>query len=114
MTLHTSEAIRYTLIESGLEKTLLEAKDGEEGRLQNAYELVSHATRYDMTENGEGILQLLEDAALMSDQDALEDRKQAVSLMTIHASKGLEFDCVFVLINVFFIFKFNSPLLNEN
>ena len=43
-----------------------------------------------------GIEKLLEESALQSDQDELQERQEAVSLMTIHASKGLEFDAVFV------------------
>ncbi|PIR82873.1 ATP-dependent DNA helicase, partial [Candidatus Kaiserbacteria bacterium CG10_big_fil_rev_8_21_14_0_10_59_10] len=39
---------------------------------------------------------LLEEAALQSDQDELADEREQVSLMTVHASKGLEFDTVFV------------------
>jgi len=44
----------------------------------------------------EGIEKLLEEAALQSDQDEIEDVRSSVSLMTVHAAKGLEFDCVFV------------------
>lgn len=89
-----SDAVRVALKESGLEKAL--AEDEKSERLGNIFELVAHATRYDELPPGEGIAQLLEDAALMSDQDDLEEKKEAVSLMTIHASKGLEFDAVFV------------------
>jgi len=43
-----------------------------------------------------GMEKLLEDAALASDQDELKEDKNAVRLMTVHASKGLEFDYVFI------------------
>jgi DNA helicase-2/ATP-dependent DNA helicase PcrA len=69
--------------------------EGKE-RLENIRELVNFATRYDFEEPQTGIEKLLEEAALQSDQDELEDRQEAVSLMTVHASKGLEFDVVFV------------------
>jgi DNA helicase-2/ATP-dependent DNA helicase PcrA len=82
-------------MESGLEARLNADDEGKE-RLGNVFELVAHATRFDGMEPPEGIAQLLEDAALMGEQDALEKREEAVSLMTIHASKGLEFDAVFV------------------
>ena len=39
---------------------------------------------------------LLTIAALASDQDSLEKNENAVKLMTVHASKGLEFDYVFI------------------
>lgn len=94
-TLPASEAIRFTLKESGLE-ALLGNDEDEKERLGNVFELVAHATRFDSLSAPEGIVHVLEDAALMSDQDALEKREEAVSLMTIHASKGLEFDAVFI------------------
>ena len=52
--------------------------------------------RFDDNASPAGIERLLEEAALQSDQDQLEDANNAVSLMTIHASKGLEFDAVFI------------------
>lgn len=95
-TLPASETVRYTLEESGIEKMLKnEGKEGHE-RLENVRELVNLATRYDDLTPPEGILRLLEEAALESEQDQLDERANAVSLMTVHASKGLEFDAVFV------------------
>jgi DNA helicase-2/ATP-dependent DNA helicase PcrA len=44
----------------------------------------------------EGVEELLEDSALQSDQDEMNEDKKAVRLMTVHASKGLEFDVVFI------------------
>jgi len=94
-TTKASDAVRFAIKAGGLEKSLLESKD-EVDRLQNVFELASHATRYDALPSPEGVERLLEDAALMTDQDELEEKKEAVSLMTVHASKGLEFDAVFV------------------
>lgn len=96
--LHTmcaSDAVRYTLKTSGLEEMLSSSEDDRE-RLNNVFELVAHSARYDTLLAPEGIERLLEDAALMGEQDALEKRQEAVSLMTVHASKGLEFEAVFV------------------
>lgn len=94
-TMRASEAVRFALKTSGLESMLAGNEDDRE-RLNNIFELVAHATRYDALPAPEGIERLLEDAALMGEQDALEKRQEAVSLMTVHASKGLEFDAVFV------------------
>jgi len=44
----------------------------------------------------ESVLNFLTDVALQSDQDEMNDEEKAVRLMTIHASKGLEFDTVFI------------------
>ena len=54
------------------------------------------AIKYDSLPPREGVLRLLDDVALLSDQDSLEGAKTGVRLMTIHASKGLEFDVVFI------------------
>jgi DNA helicase-2/ATP-dependent DNA helicase PcrA len=90
--------VRMVIEKSGIQ-TLLE-KGGEEDqeRLENIKELATLATRYDSLPGKEGIALFLTDAALASDQDEL-DRKQSsngVTLMTVHAAKGLEFDTVFV------------------
>jgi DNA helicase-2/ATP-dependent DNA helicase PcrA len=59
-------------------------------------ELIVLAARYDQLPIGEGLDQFLESAALASDQDELKDDTDAVRLMTVHASKGLEFKTVFI------------------
>jgi len=95
-TLPASEALRYCVEVSGI--GAMHAHDTEEGaeRLGNIHELDNLAVRYDDALPPEGIERLLEEAALESDQDKLTEKLPAVSLMTVHASKGLEFDAVFV------------------
>jgi DNA helicase-2/ATP-dependent DNA helicase PcrA len=101
-TLPVSEALAYTLEESGLAASFEKRGDLGAERLENVRELVNLAARYDDREPPEGAEALLEEATLASEQDALDlparagARADAVSLMTIHASKGLEFDAVFV------------------
>lgn len=94
-TMPASQAVHFALKESGLEALLNTDEEGKE-RLGNVFELVAHATRFDTLPAPDGLALLLEDAALMGEQDALQKREEAVSLMTVHASKGLEFDAVFV------------------
>ena len=91
-----SEAVHFAIEASGIEAML--KKDLEEGteRLGNVQELINLSTKYDDALPPEGIERLLEEAALQSEQDELEKPLDAVSLMTVHASKGLEFDAVFV------------------
>lgn len=91
-----SEAVKFALKESGLEQSLKEGDSEDRERLENCYELVSLATRYDAMEAPLGVEKLLEDAALATDQDELKEDKDAVRLMTVHASKGLEFPYVFI------------------
>jgi DNA helicase-2/ATP-dependent DNA helicase PcrA len=96
-----SETIKFIIVESGMQRAYKEDKvDGEE-RLENLEELVTLGLRYDHFDGDEGLEKLLEDATLMSDQDNLDEgktnpAKNGVKLMTIHASKGLEFGTVFV------------------
>jgi DNA helicase-2/ATP-dependent DNA helicase PcrA len=107
----TSEVIRFIIKESGIEEMLKFGKEADDDRLQNVQELVTLAGKYDtmILEQTEGQLEigtspdftpgmekLLEEAALASDQDKLEKNEPAVKLMTVHASKGLEFDYVFI------------------
>lgn len=92
-----SELVRFVITESGLERMFKEDKLEGPERLENLRELVSLASRYDQaTSYIEGLHQFLENAALQSDQDELKEDANAVRLMTIHASKGLEFPIVFI------------------
>jgi DNA helicase-2/ATP-dependent DNA helicase PcrA len=102
VTLKPSEALKKALVLSEIESGF--KKEEKEERTENLRELVTLATRkYDniTAEDGElsGIEQLLADAALATDQDELESpttNANAVTLMTIHAAKGLEFSYVFI------------------
>lgn len=93
-----SEVVKYILKRSGIADDLKAQGDDGMERLENIMEFASLATKYDDLEKPEGILRMLEDAALASDQDSLDhkEEKTGVKLMTVHASKGLEFDYVFV------------------
>ncbi len=94
-----SNALRELVKISGLEAELKQGGEAELERLENIHELVSLATKYDSYEGLEGAAALLENAALQSDQDALDPKdtsKDGVKLMTVHAAKGLEFAYVFI------------------
>ncbi len=102
--LRASEVIKYVVKKSGIENELLSGGDEDIERLENIKELVTLALKYDNLENGAGVEKLLEDASLASDQDSLMINQEAkvkkdinaVRLMTVHASKGLEFRHVFI------------------
>ena len=93
-----SETIKYILKETGMENGLSLGGEEEQERIENLYELVTLATKYDTFSPEEGIQKLLEDAALASDQDSLmhKNDQSRVRLMTVHAAKGLEFETVFI------------------
>ncbi len=91
-----SDVIKFVIKATGLEAEWKEGGEDGLARLENAYELVNFATRYDERPLETGILELLTEIALQSDQDGMKDEGGAVRLMTVHASKGLEFDTVFI------------------
>ena len=93
--LPASEAVAYAIEASGMQDLYKGSDEGRE-KLENMAELVNFAAKFDNETPLSGIEKLLEEAALQSDQDQLEDAQNAVSLMTVHASKGLEFDVVFI------------------
>ena len=73
----------------------LEEEDTPEAysRIENLRELVNAAM--DSKDRGETLDQFLDHAALVSDADAYDERAQ-ITLMTLHAAKGLEFPLVFL------------------
>jgi len=95
-TKNTAEIIKFTIKRSGLELDLMAQKEEGLERLDNLKELVTLVSKYDHLSGEEGVFALLEEAALVSDQDNLKEDKKGIRLMTVHASKGLEFDTVFV------------------
>ena len=96
MTEKPSEALKHIIKTSGIENMYKTGLEEDTERLENIYELVSLATEYDELGTEEGIEKFLTDSALASDQDSLDGGKTGVKLMTVHSSKGLEFDFVFV------------------
>ncbi|HYC34528.1 MAG TPA: UvrD-helicase domain-containing protein [Candidatus Paceibacterota bacterium] len=91
-----SQIIKDIILHSGIQSAL-SGSDGEDAeRLENIKELVTIAAGYDDMELGKGMEEFLEHVALSSDQDDLKEEKKGVRLMTVHASKGLEFDYVFI------------------
>jgi DNA helicase-2/ATP-dependent DNA helicase PcrA len=80
--------------ESGLEQLLRKTGDEELEELANVNELISSAAEFD-AENSEGTLDdYLAQVSLVSDADHMKGSGGAVTLMTLHAAKGLEFPVV--------------------
>jgi DNA helicase-2/ATP-dependent DNA helicase PcrA len=93
-----SELVQLVLERSGyLAELIAEATDEAEERRRNLQELVNAALQY-QEENEEGDLEgFLASAALASDADDKDLAAERVVLMTLHASKGLEFPVVFLV-----------------
>jgi DNA helicase-2/ATP-dependent DNA helicase PcrA len=100
-----SSLIKFIMKQSGLENQLKNISSEDKARLENLKELVSIAVKYDHLPGTEGLERLLEEAVLVSDQDALRKKdlpagrhgKEGVRLMTVHTAKGLEFKYVFIV-----------------
>jgi len=70
-----------------------EGTEESESRIENIRELLTAAV--ESVERGESLRDFLDHAALVSDQDAYDERAP-ITLMTLHTAKGLEFPVVFI------------------
>lgn len=95
-----SEFVKSAIEKSGIADMLRKGGEEEAERLENVKELATLASRFDSMPGEEGISAFLAESALAGDQDEMDapDKKgkPGVTLMTVHAAKGLEFDTVFV------------------
>jgi len=91
----TAEVLKF-LIDRTKYIQLLETEDSPDAqaRIENLRELVNAAM--DSRDRGESISDFLDHAALVSDVDQFDDSQQ-ITLMTLHAAKGLEFPLVFLV-----------------
>jgi DNA helicase-2/ATP-dependent DNA helicase PcrA len=93
------EIMGHVLAESSYRQVLAESNDeDDQQRLANIEELLTAARQFDERHPGDGGLEaFLEDACLTNETDAWEAANDRVTLMTLHASKGLEFPAVFIV-----------------
>ena len=94
-----AEVIKQVIEETGYARWLRDSPAEAEGeRLANIEELVSAAREFDEQHPGDNPLEtFLEQASLVSDTDDWKPSGGSVSLMTLHAAKGLEFAVVYVV-----------------
>jgi DNA helicase II / ATP-dependent DNA helicase PcrA len=91
---NTAEILKFLIDRTGYIKQLEEEDTPEAySRIENLRELVNAAM--DSRDRGESLDQFLDHAALVSDADAYDEQAQ-ITLMTLHAAKGLEFSLVFL------------------
>lgn len=108
---HWRENGRYTSVaelmdslmtDSGYVDMLRDGTDEGEERFENLQELRSVAAQYNSNEvtldEGQTLLSLfLEEVSLVSDADSVDEEANAVTLLTLHTAKGLEFPVVFMV-----------------
>jgi DNA helicase II / ATP-dependent DNA helicase PcrA len=90
------DLLDLVLERTGYKKYTLESADGEE-RWDNILELRTVAAGYRDLEPRESLFAFLEEVALVSDVDELDEKVDAVTLITLHQAKGLEFPVVFIV-----------------
>jgi len=108
-----SGMIKHVVDKSGYKKMVNDGSVEGEARLENINELISVANKYDQLEAGVSLSIFLEEVSLISDLDQVKEGDNAVTLMTIHSAKGLEFDTVFIAGLEEGIFPHNRSLLNR-
>lgn len=92
-----SDLIKDVLERSGYIEALVSEKSEEANdRLENIGELVSATSEYRNTEERSSLQAFLDQVALVSDVDSFDADLGAVTLMTLHLAKGLEFPNVFI------------------
>jgi len=90
------EFLDYLMVRTGYRRMLSESKDPQdESRLENLAELANSVREFYEANPSGNLGDYLDSVSLISDVDQYDDQK-GVTLMTLHAAKGLEFRVVFL------------------
>lgn len=96
--LTAAEILEGLMEDSGYVEALQnEGTEEADNRLANLQQLYNAIVQYGEDNEDSSLMAFLENASLASDLDSLGDGDAAVSLMTLHSAKGLEFPVVFVV-----------------
>ncbi len=90
------ELIELVIKKSGYESFLDDGTITGEDRIENVRELLSVAQEYVAAHGSSDLEGFLEEVALIADIDNWNPDEEAITLMTLHAAKGLEFKAVFM------------------
>ena len=90
------ELIVLILEKSGYKKYLLDGSEEGQTSFENVLELLSVAEKYKELKPGEAFEKFLEEVTLAGSEENPEKSHNVVTLMTLHAAKGLEFKYVFI------------------
>jgi len=103
LALDTNELIDLIVDRSGYGAMLREDKERGEERMENLQELKASAEQFAGSEERGQLTEFLENVALVSDVDGLQGgddsdfEEEAITLITLHQAKGLEYDAVFLV-----------------
>jgi DNA helicase-2/ATP-dependent DNA helicase PcrA len=95
--LNVLELLDLTLERTGYARWVQDGTKEGEDRWQNIMELRTVAQEYVSLPVDEGLTTFLEEVALVSDIDNLDETVDAPTLLTLHSAKGLEFPVVFIV-----------------
>ncbi|MFA5010171.1 MAG: UvrD-helicase domain-containing protein [Patescibacteria group bacterium] len=95
-TVSLSKLLDVILVETGYKKMLADTGIEGQTRIENIYELKSVMEKYDHLKTAEALEIFLEEVTLIADIDNYQPTEDAITLMTLHSAKGLEFDYVFI------------------
>lgn len=91
------EFVQFAIRRSGLESSLAQSGDPEDSnRLENIEELVGAVQQFSQDNENATISDFMQSVALVSDTDSMNS-DDYVTIATVHAVKGLEFDNVFIV-----------------
>ncbi|MCK9186281.1 UvrD-helicase domain-containing protein [Candidatus Gracilibacteria bacterium] len=110
---NASAMVRYVLDKTGYKKMIDDGTIEGESRLENIAELISVSHKYDNIEPATSLSVFLEEISLISDLDTVNDTDNAVTFMTVHSAKGLEFPFVFIAGLEEGIFPHNRSLMDR-
>jgi DNA helicase-2/ATP-dependent DNA helicase PcrA len=94
--LAVKEIVEMVVARAGIE-AMLTGDEERRQNLKNVEELITSAAEFDGDHPGSGLSDYLTHVSLVSDVDAVSEEAGAVTFMTLHAAKGLEFRVVFVI-----------------
>jgi DNA helicase-2/ATP-dependent DNA helicase PcrA len=93
-----AELTQIILIESGYLPRLKESRDEDDAeRIENLEQLLAAMEEFSEKNPESGLSDFLEQVSLVSDLEQSETGKPSITLMTLHAAKGLEFKAVFMI-----------------
>jgi DNA helicase-2/ATP-dependent DNA helicase PcrA len=90
------QLVQAILDRTGYRVYLRESFDNGDDRWENVQQLIAAAQQYDESDPRAALAAFLDNAALVTDVDELDERADAVTLITLHAAKGLEFPVVVI------------------
>ncbi|MFL3051879.1 MAG: ATP-dependent helicase [Candidatus Neomarinimicrobiota bacterium] len=95
--LNAGELVRALIEEAGIKKYYQESTSPEESeRYENVLEFIKSVDDFMKRNPDGGLSQFIEEVSLLTDLDQWNDQNNRVTMMTVHASKGLEFPVVFL------------------